>query len=95
MHATYGSAFARLPVLLNIVQLIGWTTFELVIMRDGTQAIGKQTLGLALDGPVGAAGHHAALGRRAAGPAGRLHGQAGAPLCGRFGLPLVMPRCCG
>src|SRR5215216_4071738 len=39
MHATYGSAFARLPVLLNIVQLVGWTTFELVIMREGTQAI--------------------------------------------------------
>ena len=29
MHTTYGSYFARLPVLLNITQLIGWTTFEL------------------------------------------------------------------
>ena len=46
MHATYGSAFARLPVLLNIVQLAGWTTFELVIMREGTQAIGLKALGL-------------------------------------------------
>ena len=27
MHATYGSSFARLPVLLNMAQLIGWTTF--------------------------------------------------------------------
>ena len=45
MHATYGSAFARLPVVLNIVQLIGWTTFEIVIMREGTQAIGKQAFG--------------------------------------------------
>lgn len=53
MHATYGSAFARLPVLLNMAQLIGWTTFELVIMRDGTAAIGKQSMGWALDGPVG------------------------------------------
>lgn len=53
MHATYGSLFARLPVLLNITQLIGWTTFELVIMRDGTAAIGKQSFGLALDGPGG------------------------------------------
>ena len=43
MHATYGSHFARLPVLLNIVQLIGWTTFELVIMRDGTVAIARQS----------------------------------------------------
>jgi putative hydroxymethylpyrimidine transporter CytX len=39
MHRVFGSAFARLPVLLNIVQLLGWTTFELVIMREGTQAI--------------------------------------------------------
>lgn len=50
MHATYGSAFARLPVLLNIAQLIGWTTFELVVMRDGTAAIGKQSFGWTLDG---------------------------------------------
>ena len=27
MHHTYGSLFARLPVFLNILQLIGWTTF--------------------------------------------------------------------
>lgn len=43
MHATYGSRFARLPVLLNIVQLVGWTTFELVVMRDGTVAIARQS----------------------------------------------------
>src|SRR5690606_27481791 len=42
MHATYGSRFARLPVLLNIVQLIGWTTFEIVVMRDGVTAIARQ-----------------------------------------------------
>ena len=53
MHATYGSAFARLPVLLNIVQLVGWTTFELVIMREGTQAIGQQAFDLTLTGPLG------------------------------------------
>lgn len=53
MHRTYGSAFARLPVLLNIVQLVGWTTFELVIMREGTQAVGKQAFGLAFDGAMG------------------------------------------
>ena len=53
MHRTYGSAFARLPVVLNIVQLVGWTTFELVIMREGTQAIGKQAFGFAFDGATG------------------------------------------
>jgi nucleobase:cation symporter-1, NCS1 family len=47
MHATYGSSFARLPVLLNIAQLIGWTTFEIVIMRDGTVAIARQSGGFA------------------------------------------------
>jgi putative hydroxymethylpyrimidine transporter CytX len=53
MHQTYGSAFARLPVLLNIVQLLGWTAFELVIMREGTVAIAQKTLGLELGGFAG------------------------------------------
>jgi len=53
MHTTYGSSFARLPVFLNIAQLIGWTTFELVIMRDGTAAIANQSFGLSLDGRGG------------------------------------------
>ncbi len=53
MHATYGSGFARLPVLLNMAQLVGWTTFELVVMRDGTAAIGQQALGLPLQGTGG------------------------------------------
>ena len=46
MHTVYGPSFARLPVLLNILQLVGWTAFELVIMRDGTAAILQQTWGL-------------------------------------------------
>jgi putative hydroxymethylpyrimidine transporter CytX len=49
MHATYGSNFAKLPVLLNIVQLIGWTSFELVVMRDGTVAMARQGGGFAAD----------------------------------------------
>lgn len=48
IHATYGNNFARLPVFLNVIQLIGWATFELVIMRDGTIAIGRQAFGLDL-----------------------------------------------
>ena len=43
MHAVYGRSFARLPVLLNIVQLLGWGAFELVVMRDATVAIGRQS----------------------------------------------------
>ena len=50
MHATYGSSFAKLPVLLNMVQLLGWTTFELVVMRDGTVAIAKQGGGFEASG---------------------------------------------
>jgi len=42
MHTEYGPSMARLPVVLNIVQLVGWTAFELVVMRDGTAAILKQ-----------------------------------------------------
>ncbi len=53
MHAAYGSAFARLPVVLNIVQLVGWTTFELVIMREGTTAITQHAFGLDLSGTGG------------------------------------------
>jgi len=45
MHRVYGSGFAKLPVVLNIIQLIGWTSFELVIMRDGTLAMGAQQWG--------------------------------------------------
>jgi putative hydroxymethylpyrimidine transporter CytX len=42
MHAVYGRRFASLPIVLNIVQLLGWGSFELVVMRDATIAIGQQ-----------------------------------------------------
>ncbi|MEY5028508.1 MAG: hypothetical protein RLZ63_823 [Pseudomonadota bacterium] len=48
MHHTFGSSFARLPVILNIIQLIGWTSFELVVMRDGTGALGQKVWGVTL-----------------------------------------------
>jgi nucleobase:cation symporter-1, NCS1 family len=90
MHTTYGSLFARLPVLLNIVQLMGWTTFELVIMRDGTAAIGKQSFGLSLDGPIGMATTTliwgAVLALLLAGSMTNLV----RTIIGRFGLPLVI-----
>ena len=53
IHCTYGNAFARLPVILNIVQLLGWTTFELVIMREGTTAILLKAFNLDLSGIAG------------------------------------------
>lgn len=50
MHATYGHSFARLPVLLNLVQLLGWTTFELVIMREGVVSILASIFGSGVSG---------------------------------------------
>jgi purine-cytosine permease-like protein len=44
MHQVYGSGFAKLHIVLNVIQLVGWTSFELVIMRDGTLAMGEQHL---------------------------------------------------
>jgi len=46
MHAVYGRTFASLPIILNIVQLVGWGTFELVVMRDATVAIAQQSGGI-------------------------------------------------
>ncbi|MEF9947296.1 MAG: cytosine permease [Comamonas sp.] len=43
MHSVYGRNFARLPIFLNIIQLLGWGSFELVVMRDATVAIGQQS----------------------------------------------------
>jgi NCS1 family nucleobase:cation symporter-1 len=46
MCQTLGTSFAKLPVVLNIIQLIGWSAFELVVMRDGTTALIKGVTGL-------------------------------------------------
>ena len=90
MHQTYGSLFARLPVLLNIAQLIGWTTFELVIMRDGTAAIGKQSFGLALDGAAGNAATTLLWGAVLTLLLMGSMTQLVRKVIGRYGLPLVM-----
>ena len=45
MHQVYGRGFAKLPIVLNVIQLVGWTSFELVIMREGTLAMGEQHMG--------------------------------------------------
>ena len=39
MHHVYGRQFAKLPIVLNVIQLVGWGTFELVVMRDATLAL--------------------------------------------------------
>lgn len=42
----FGSAFGKLPIILNVIQLLGWTAFEIAIMRDGTTAVIKQWTGI-------------------------------------------------
>lgn len=46
IQIAFGSRFGQLPVLLNIIQLIGWTAFEIAIMRDGSTAVLTQWTGL-------------------------------------------------
>lgn len=41
----FGSAFGKVPVILNVIQLIGWTAFEIAIMRDSSVAVFKQWTG--------------------------------------------------
>ena len=87
MHATYGSSFAKLPVLLNIVQLVGWTTFELVVMRDGAAAIARQAGFAAAWLPFAATlALGALLVALMSGSMTRLVRK----FIGRFGLPLVI-----
>jgi putative hydroxymethylpyrimidine transporter CytX len=50
MTHVYGRQFAKLPIILNLVQLVGWGTFELVVMRDASVAIARQAGGMASTG---------------------------------------------
>jgi len=45
MRAVYGRRVAAVPMALNVVQLVGWTTFELVILRDSTRDLLGQSFG--------------------------------------------------
>ena len=57
MHAVYGRTLrAACRSCLNIVQLVGWGTFELVVMRDATVAIGSQS-GTMAGAALARAGH--------------------------------------
>jgi putative hydroxymethylpyrimidine transporter CytX len=90
MHRTYGSWFARLPVLLNIAQLIGWTTFELVIMRDGTAAIGQQSFGWTAGSTMGTVAATVLWGGVLALMLSGSMTQLVRKIIGRYGLPLVI-----
>ena len=42
----FGSELGQIPVLANVVQLVGWAAFEIIIMRDGSLAVIKQSTGI-------------------------------------------------
>jgi nucleobase:cation symporter-1, NCS1 family len=50
MTSAFGTSFAKLPIILNIAQLLGWTAFELVVISDGSIAILERALGHSADG---------------------------------------------
>ncbi|MDI9334481.1 MAG: cytosine permease [Cytophagales bacterium] len=88
IQQTFGAGFAKLPIVLNVVQLLGWTAFELVVMRDGTAAMLAQATGIKAAWIPYAATlvFGVALYLLAAGSMVRLVRQ----LIGKYGLPLVV-----
>lgn len=85
--AALGSAFATLPVALNVLQLLGWTAFELVVMRDAAAALlARVGLGGAWAAPVLTLLWGALLMALAAGSMVGLVRR----FISRFGLPLVV-----
>jgi len=45
LRATLGERGALLPTLVNVLQLLGWGSFEVIIMRDSFDALSQQYLG--------------------------------------------------
>ncbi|MCI0914355.1 MULTISPECIES: putative hydroxymethylpyrimidine transporter CytX [Pseudomonas] len=45
LRLSLGSHGARLPALLNLLQLIGWGAFEIIVMRDAASLLGARTFG--------------------------------------------------
>ena len=43
MHQVYGSGFAKLPIVLNVIQLVGWTSFELSSCEKAPSPWGNST----------------------------------------------------
>ena len=45
LRLSLGSHGARLPALLNLLQLVGWGSFEIIVMRDAASLLGARTFG--------------------------------------------------
>lgn len=92
---TLGTRLARLPVALNLLQLLGWAAFELVVMRDGSAAIARRLLGLGEAdapwlSPLATLAWGALLAALAAGSMTGLVRR----IVSRLGLPLVVASLC-
>ena len=48
LRPTLGVRGASVPAVLNAVQLVGWGSFEVIVMRDSADALAKQSFGLSM-----------------------------------------------
>jgi nucleobase:cation symporter-1, NCS1 family len=45
LRPTLGVRGAAIPAIINMVQLVGWGAFEIIVMRDSADALAKQAFG--------------------------------------------------
>jgi len=48
LRPTLGVRGASVPAVLNAVQLVGWGSFEVIVMRDSADALARQAFGLSM-----------------------------------------------
>lgn len=48
LRPTLGVRGASVPAVINMVQLAGWGSFEIIVMRDSADALAKQAFGLSV-----------------------------------------------
>ncbi|QGZ62060.1 putative hydroxymethylpyrimidine transporter CytX [Paraburkholderia acidisoli] len=48
LRPTLGVRGASIPAVINMVQLVGWGSFEIIVMRDSADALAKQSFGLSM-----------------------------------------------
>jgi NCS1 family nucleobase:cation symporter-1 len=48
LRPTLGVRGASVPAVLNAVQLVGWGSFEIIVMRDSADALATQSFGLSM-----------------------------------------------
>ena len=48
LRPTLGVRGASVPAVINMVQLVGWGAFEIIVMRDSADALAKQAFGVSM-----------------------------------------------